>query len=218
MSLRVAAGNAPADALIVTGICFGWFILISFQAVAAGFPATPFSDSDFIGLIAVECVFSVAALGYLQARGYDLSQLLPLPTAAGCLVGLALYAATLIVAWLTAAVIGTGHTAPEPIDEMVVNARISLLPLVAMSIVNGIYEEVFLLGYLQRALESFGAGFAIGASLLVRVLYHLYQGPSGALYVLGFGLVLGLYFAWTRKLWPAAFAHIFADFAGFSSF
>lgn len=100
---------------------------------------------------------------------------------------------------------------------MVAGAQISLGPLLAMSLVNGIYEEVFLLGYLQRALEGFGASFAVGVSLLVRVLYHLYQGPSGALYVLGFGLVLGLYFLRTRELWPVAFAHIFADFAGFSA-
>jgi membrane protease YdiL (CAAX protease family) len=121
------------------------------------------------------------------------------------------------VAWLVAALIGAGHTASEPIGEMVAGARISLAPLVAMSIVNGIYEEVFLLGYLQRALEGFGAAFAVGVSLLVRLLYHLYQGPSGALYVLGFGLVLSLYFLRTGKLWPVAFAHIFADFAGFST-
>jgi membrane protease YdiL (CAAX protease family) len=185
MSLRVAAGSAPADTLVVTGLCFGWFILTSLQAVAAGFPAAPFSDSDFIGLIALEIAFGAAALA--------------------------------AVAWLVAVLIGAGHTASEPIGEMVAGARISLAPLVAMSIVNGIYEEVFLLGYLQRALEGFGAAFAVGVSLLVRLLCHLYQGPSGALYVLGFGLVLSLYFLRTGKLWPVAFAHIFADFAGFST-
>jgi membrane protease YdiL (CAAX protease family) len=98
---------------------------------------------------------------------------------------------------------------------MVANASVSFLPLVAMSLVNGVYEEVFLVGYLQRALESSGAAFSIGASLLVRLLYHLYQGPSGAASVLGFGLVLSVYFLWKRKLWPLVFAHMFADIAGF---
>ena len=65
-------------------------------------------------------------------------------------------------------------------------------------------------------LAGWGSDFAVGASVLVRMLYHLYQGPSGAIFVIGFGLVLSLYFLWKRKLWPLVFAHIFADIAGFS--
>jgi len=108
------------------------------------------------------------------------------------------------------------HPVTQPIEHMVANATISFLPLVAMSVVNGFYEEVFLIGFLQRTLEGLGVAFAIGASLLVRMLYHLYQGPSGAISVLGFGLVLSVYFLWKRKLWPVVFAHISADVAGFA--
>lgn len=42
----------------------------------------------------------------------------------------------------------------------------------------------FWLGYLVRGFAAVGASFAIGLSLLVRVLYHLYQGPLGAVSVL----------------------------------
>lgn len=204
------------DAAIVTAICFGWFILTSVEAVQSDFPAEPFTDSAFVQIILLEAVFAAVALVYLRARGHDLRRLLPVPTSVGCLVGLGLYAATLFVGVVMAAAVGPAHPGTQPIEEMVDNASISIAPLVAMSVVNGLYEEVFLIGYLQRALESFGPAFAVGAVLLVRVMYHLYQGPSGTVFALGFGLVVGGYFLWARKLWPVVFAHMFADFAGFS--
>jgi hypothetical protein len=39
-----APGNTAVDAIMVTAICFGWFILGSIQAVASGFPTRPFSE------------------------------------------------------------------------------------------------------------------------------------------------------------------------------
>jgi membrane protease YdiL (CAAX protease family) len=53
--------------------------------------------------------------------------------------------------------------------------------------------------------------------LLVRVLYHLYQGPVGAVWVLAIGLVFGLYFMRTNQLWPPVFAHILWDIVPFLS-
>jgi membrane protease YdiL (CAAX protease family) len=77
--------------------------------------------------------------------------------------------------------------------------------------VNGTYEEVFLLGFLQRGLRSYGLSIAVGVAVLVRVLYHLYQGPVGTLWVLGFGAVFSLYYLRSEQLWPPAFAHILWD-------
>ena len=94
---------------------------------------------------------------------------------------------------------------------MVVNRHVTLPAIIALAMVNGLYEETFLLGYLQRGFLAAGPSFAIGLSVLVRVLYHLYQGPLGALSVLLFGLVVSLFHWRTGKLWPVVFAHTLAD-------
>ena len=47
------------------------------------------------------------------------------------------------------------------------------------------------------------------------MLYHLYQGPLGAVWVLGFGLVMSLYYVRTRKLFPVVIAHVLADIVPF---
>ena len=86
--------------------------------------------------------------------------------------------------------------------------------ILALSLLNGLYEETFLLGYLIRGFSAAGASFALGLNVLVRLLYHLYQGPMGAVSVVIFGLVVGYYYWRTRVLWPAVFAHMLADVLG----
>lgn len=87
--------------------------------------------------------------------------------------------------------------------------------IVPLAIVNGAYEEVFLLGFLMRGLRRFGASNAIGVSLLVRLLHHMYQGPLGALSVLVFGGVLSIFYWRKGQLFPAVFAHVLAHIVPF---
>ena len=92
---------------------------------------------------------------------------------------------------------------------------LSLPVLVTFSVVNGTFEEVFLLGFLIRGLRDYGLNIAVGTSLFVRFLPHLYQGPLGALSVLIFGLTLTIYFVTSDKLWPPVFCHIITDISFF---
>ena len=92
---------------------------------------------------------------------------------------------------------------------------ISTVGVILVVVVNGTFEEVFLLGFLQRGLQARGTSIALGVTLLVRVLYHLYQGPLGALSILAFGLVQGLWYARSKRLWSPVFAHIMCDIVAF---
>lgn len=93
--------------------------------------------------------------------------------------------------------------------------RRSGLALVTLGIVNGTHEEVFLLALLLRGLRRYGLPVALGISLLVRLSYHLYQGPLGAVYVTMFGLVLSLYYVASGKLFPVVIAHALWDIIPF---
>lgn len=208
--------SKATDAVVVIAICFGWFIVASIGAVVSGFPTRPFDDSAFGGIILFEVVLATVALGYLRWRGHNLSPLIPVPTGMGSLVGLGLYILIVFAGWPLGAFFGRADLAAQPIEQMIAGASFSLPWLVAASIVNGLYEETFLVGYLLRELETFGASLAIGTTVLVRVLYHLYQGPLGAVYVVVVGAVFGIFYWRTRKLWPVVFAHMFADLAGFA--
>jgi uncharacterized protein len=206
--------TSPGEALAISAICFGWAILASTQAVAAGFQSEQFSDSGFVGLMMTELLFGMAAVLTLAVRGYAVRSLYPAPSMKDSGIAVILYLAAGLAAWVVVAPFAAGQGA-QPIEGMVENASISLPVLVALGLVNGTYEEIFLLGFLLRGLRGYGLSVAIGVSLLVRVLYHLYQGPLGAVSVLAFGAVLSVYYVHSGRLFPAVLAHALADIVPF---
>jgi uncharacterized protein len=204
------------DPCVVIIICFGWFIVASLYAVGSGFPGSSFSDGTFLSIVLAEIAFASLAMIYLRLRGYDLRCLLPRPSSIGGMIGMILYVATAVFAWPISIIAGSAYVSSQPIGQMVGGAVFSLPMLIAVSIVNGFYEETFLTGYLLQGLLHIGPALAIGTVSLIRVMYHLYQGPIGAIGAVVFGVVIGVYYWRTMDLWSVMVAHVFGDFAGFA--
>jgi membrane protease YdiL (CAAX protease family) len=212
---------APFEALGIVLICFGWFILGSLQALQAlrgagtghgASAAGGFTDTGFVTLLVWELVLGAAALMVLHARRYPLHALAPQPSWMGALVGVGLYVCVVLLVTFVQPLVPPAASA---IAEMVAGAHVSGPVVVLVSIVNGTYEEVFLLGYLMRGMRRHGASTAIGIAVLVRLLYHMYQGPAGAVSVVLCGLVFSVYYHYRGRLFPVVLAHIIADMAAF---
>jgi len=209
---RTAA--TPAEAALIIVICFGWAILSSTLSAMGDAPNVAFTDEALLGLMSMELTCAATALFVLYFRGYSLSSLYPRPTLVGIGLGVALYVASVLASWIVVAPFAVGQ-ASEPIDAMLSEASLSPGALVAAAFVNGAYEEIFLLGFLVQGLRGYGVAVAVGVSLLVRVLYHTYQGPLGAISVLAFGLVITLFYIKTNSLFPVVFAHVIGDIVPF---
>ena len=216
MMSRIAVQPARmADVIVVIAICFGWPMWGSFTALASHAPAGRFDDSTLAALIVLELVLAGAALAYLGLRGHDLAPLVPRPTVLGCVIGVALYAIATAAIWPMYFFAGKEELAAQPIEQMIAGATISLPWLIGTSVVNGLFEESFLTGYLLRTLRPLGAFVSVGVPIVIRALCHLYQGPLGTASAIAFGLVFAVYY-WRKKLlWPVVFAHILADVVGF---
>jgi membrane protease YdiL (CAAX protease family) len=200
------------EALAIATLCFGLFILWSLGAVAMGFQegaVSEFNDGELLSMAGLEIILAVTALAILRKRGYDIAGLRPQPDWRGCTIGLGLYLGVVVVDLLVTAQFS--NVDQQPVSQMMVRAHMSLPAILIMSVVNGTYEEVFLLGFLLRGLRGFGLSFTLGMSLLVRALYHTYQGPLGTVQILVFGLALSIYYVSSGKLWPVVFAHILGD-------
>ena len=196
------------EAAAVTCICFGLFIFWSLHAVASGFPDATFSDAGNAWMIVLEITLAAVALLYLRHLGFDIASLYPSPTIAHSLLGIGLFIACWLVGMLAMALL------PAARQHQMIEfsaTSVSLGGIVMMAIVNGTFEEVFLLGVLTRGLRGFGLSLALGLPLLVRVLYHLYQGPLGVTWVTAGGITLALAYVATRQLWPSVLAHILFD-------
>ena len=98
-----------------------------------------------------------------------------------------------------------------------VDPGLSMQLVFLVSVVNGIFEELFVAGYIITSLaERRGMWMAINVSVVVRLLYHLYQGPIGVMTIVPMGLLYGYVYARTRQLWPLVVAHILVDIIGLS--
>lgn len=196
------------EAAIVSIICFGLFTYWSVLAVLAGFPVATFSNTSNTLGVFLEIGLALAALYYLKVINFDTSSLYPQPTLQGTIWGVAIFGLTWLVGLLATAPF---DSAKEPMVVEFSFTGLSLASTVIFAIVNGTFEEVFLLGVLVRGLRGYGLSVAIGVPLLIRVLYHLYQGPLGAIWIFAFGLTFTLIYIRKQQLWPLVFAHILWD-------
>ena len=198
-----------SETIVVSAICFGLFIYWSTQAVLQGFPEARFSDSSNVWMVGTETVLAASALLYLRARRFDLRGLAVQPDVKGTLLGLGLFFAS----WFLGIAVTTPFVSaqgPAQITEFSYGGM-SLASTILLAMVNGTFEEVFLQGVLVRGLRDRGLSIAIGVPLLVRLLYHLYQGPLGTLWVVTIGLCFTLFYLRSARLWPVVFAHMLWD-------
>ena len=81
-------------------------------------------------------------------------------------------------------------------------------PLILVSLlINSVFEEAIVCGYVVPVLAPYGAALSIIASALIRLGYHLYYGPMALVGILPMGLLYAfVYWRW-RNLWPLITAH-----------
>ena len=90
--------------------------------------------------------------------------------------------------------------------------------LIAIGSINGLYEELFVAGYVITLLkERRGLWFAVNVSVAIRLMYHLYQGALSVVVIVPMGLILGYWYARKGRLWPLVVAHTLIDLVGMLS-
>ena len=87
------------------------------------------------------------------------------------------------------------------------------IPMTATIIVlaaSVLFEEVLFRGYLiSRLQELLGNSWnAVVVSAILFCAVHLYQGPIGIFSAMGLGVVTGIAFVMTKRLWPSLVAHL----------
>jgi CAAX protease family protein len=203
-------------AVVILG-AFGYFIVVSvLAAVWRRAHTVPLSDAQLIALIVYELVLLAPLVGFLWLRGWSVARLGLRLSPTETLTGFALAGAAYLAYALAFVLIALAW--PQAAQAMhatsFASGGISLATVIAVAVVNPVFEEVFVCGYVIAALEKPGDPWVgIHVSVAIRLLYHLYQGPVAAVGVVPFGLILALWYARTGRLWPAIVAHGVTDFA-----
>lgn len=89
--------------------------------------------------------------------------------------------------------------------------------LIALAAMNGIVEEVVMLGYLLTRFQDlrWNPWLGIGVSALVRGSYHLYQGFGGFVGNVVMGVIFGWLYKRFGRVMPLVVAHTILDIVSF---
>ena len=96
---------------------------------------------------------------------------------------------------------------PELEKAFNAESSITIYSLIPLLVINSIFEESIVVGYLFKRLEHLNGILVILLSTLIRQLYHLYQGPMSCFLIIPTGLVFSLYYWRYKRLTPLVVAH-----------
>jgi membrane protease YdiL (CAAX protease family) len=199
-------------ATVVVG-AFGYFILTTFLGllVAPQPGEVVITDAHLSFLLIYELPIMAALIAFLRTRGWTLRQLGLEFAWSDVPVALALAAVSyvgLLAVWVVIAALFP-RLAEATAGFDLTGAQFSLSAVIAVSIVNALFEELFVCGYVVAMLrQRADAWDAVSVSIAIRLLYHFYQGTAGVLSILPFALVLAYWYARTGRLWPVILAHL----------
>jgi membrane protease YdiL (CAAX protease family) len=200
--------------IIVIGLAFGYMILGSLVwAVAPGTEA-PISEEGLKTTVLYEGVVMALLTGFLRLRGWTLTRFCApfAPRDLGLGAGFALLT---ILVWafldsIAEALIPSLNI--EADNAALVHPGFAMSTVLFASLLNAVYEEVFVCAYAIAVLRPIkGDWYAINASVAIRLLYHLYQGPVGVIAIIPYGLFCAIWYTRTQRLWPLICAHALID-------
>lgn len=190
------------------------FVYSSINALVTSLPDAPFSEENLLGLAYGEAFILVLVVPFMYARGWTIGALglsfERLDLLRAIVVWFFAYVGYLALYVVLGALMSDATEAAISKDFNVI--EIGMGTVVIVSIVNGFFEELFVTGFLIQSIRGrFGVMTALNISILVRLSYHLYQGPVAVIGLVPFGLVFAWAFVRTGRLWPLVIAHIAQD-------
>lgn len=215
---RIRAFSVGTEFTIVIAGAFGWFFLGILLDAVFNRAQPPTTQGHLWFLLFYESAVLVCLCAFLRIRGWTLDRLGLRPTlrdvGVGALLAVAGYVASITVLSVFAAlsqIIEQPITQGDPGFE----AGIALATIAAVSIVNPIFEEIFVSGYVISVLKGRTTFWtAVGASAVIRLGYHLYQGPAGLIGIAPVALIFASSYYRGGRLWPLIVAHGLLDFFG----
>ena len=208
--------------MVVFGLTVGFWWVSMVGSAIVGHPRdeTAFTTGRLVTLLAYEAVIAALLVPWLARRGWSVRSA-GAPEPFDVLRGVGVWFGcelVFVLAWWMFAIVQP-KIAQELAAAQPFTGGASQTWVVITSIVNPLFEEFLWLGYGLVALESrIGLRAACAVSIALRVSVHAYQGPLALLSILPVGLVLTLYFASSRRLWPVIVAHVMLDALGLAQF
>jgi membrane protease YdiL (CAAX protease family) len=202
--------TSRGELLLINLICFGPFAAISLIELAHLRSTLLFDNNRAFLILGIELVCGATALLILRRRGWQFT-LSPslLQTTAGVAL---MFGASLAISGIYELTQAITNTDPGAATTM--KSTLTWPVLILFTLINPLYDELFLVAYNVEAAKENGAAFAVTFSAFIRFICQLEQGPVSAVTILPLGLIFAaVYWRW-RRVWPLVVAHGILDFLG----
>lgn len=199
--------------LFVIGFCLGPAIFEAFRVLFGRVSlAGRFDDLHFLSMCVFEAITMAVVASVLRIRGWSRDDVPVEPSIGSTLRGFGLLASALVAYWVLTILV-VGIAGPEVFAAVPAFESTASVPAAALiSIVNPIFEEAIVVGYVFRSLRDQPPQLVIAISAMLRTSYHVYQGPLAFVSILPMGLVFAIAYGRRRNLWPLVVAHGVQDF------
>lgn len=213
--LRALSPRAELVVVIVGAFGYPFLGSLLYLSQPAATATAPLTDSALWSLLTYEAAVFLLLASFLYIRGWTLANFGAPPAPVDAVYGFGLALAVFAAVYVTmVAAISSGLYQPAT-ETAIVAPGLTIASVVAISIVNPIFEEVFVCGFIIAALAPrTSAWTAINVSVAIRLACHLYQGVGGVILIIPLGLAFALLFARTGRLLPLIVAHGLLDLAG----
>jgi membrane protease YdiL (CAAX protease family) len=213
--------SQQGEITIVLLSTFGLFIFDNVLFLLHPTANPPISQHHLESLLIYESIVLAVVCSFLYVRGWTIERIGLHFTARETLIGLGLVLAFYVVYVLVWWVVYTTGYRPSYLGHFpgLVESGIALPVAAGACIVNPVYEETFLCGYIITTAKEMNRTTAgVNVSVAVRLLCHLYQGGVGVLGIVPVGLIFAWWYARTGRLWPLFVAHAVLDAIGLMRF
>ncbi len=169
---------------------------------------------DTVELTVLSCCTAFVTL-YLISRSGEPRTLfgLTMPTAWDVATGFGLFLAPLALWWYCCGLIrwdGAHRVAyPFSLPTKDTDYLMMVVKYTASCFAEEIVFRAYLISRFERLLGSRWAAVVLSAALFS--VGHHYQGVSGVVYTMGFGLIYGTVFVIFRRFWPLVIGHVLSD-------
>jgi membrane protease YdiL (CAAX protease family) len=206
MNTLVRNLSVRAEFCLVLLVGFGPFIAMQLWNAAQRKPLH-MTNAGLVVFPIIELILFAAILWVGKVRGWSIATFGSRVSWRGAVGGIILFG----VAQAAMFGVSRGMQIVHPELSPFTFARLAVLPILLISLINPVFEEVLGTGYLIQSLQRLGMWPAVMASAIFRGAYHLQFGINAALGVFTLGVIFGFtYWRW-RQLWPLIVAHVLAD-------
>ncbi len=216
---------SPFEFGLVICTAFGWYtltavfsLIFSLTHTAVEYSGSAYGDTHLLGVVLYEALITPALLAILYARGWRIADFRLGVSSGATVLGIVIC----LAAYFVDGVVDLALRLIFPLMQsetgsIARSAGPAIISVVLLSIVNPVFEELFVAGYVIEALrQRFGVTTAINVSVVIRASYHLYQGVPAFPFHVAYGLLQGYAFVRYGRLWPLIVSHALLDFFAFA--